>query len=194
LKITVTSILSVFTAFSASSAHAADESATQALKARDAEIRAALPPQGKEVTPETKKKLQAILTKIVDLDAMAKTTLGKHWDTQPADKRKKFVDAFTNAFRNAVGGEIDFYRSSATEFAPERKKADGVVDVPTTLMVKDEPTDIVYTMKKDGAEWRIIDISIDDVSTVETYRASFAKTITKEGIDVLIKKVEKPAS
>lgn len=178
----------------ASTALAAGEpSATDALKARDAEIRAALPPKGQAVSPAVKAKLQTVLTRLVDLEGMAETTLGKNWDAQTPEKRRQFLDAFLAAFRAAVGGEIEFYRSSATTFGPEEPRGN-TVDVPTTLLVEDEPTEIVYSMKKDASGWRIHDITIDGVSTVENYRASFSRIIAKEGFDALIKRLEKPAS
>lgn len=174
-------------------AAAGPETATEALKARDAEIRAALPPKGQPVTPALKKKLEGMLTKMVDLEAMAKSTLGKHWAAQKPEKQKEFLDTFLTAFRAAISGEIEGYRSSATTFEPEEKVGD-VIKVPTVLTIKDEPTPIVYTMKKDETGWRILDITIDEVSTVENYRSSFGRIIQKEGFDGLIARLKKPAT
>ena len=42
--------------------------ATQALKARDAEVRATVPAKGAELTPATRTKLENILTRAVDLE------------------------------------------------------------------------------------------------------------------------------
>lgn len=167
----------------AASAQAA--TATEALKARDAEIRAALPKEGTEPTPATRKRLENILTRAIDLEAMAKSALGSTWaQTSPA-KRKTFLDAFTNRFRKATGEQLDQYRSTRVKYMPEQS-ADGDTLVPTEVTIKDEPTRIDYRMHEEGGEWRIVDIVVDEVSTVENYRASFNRIVKKEGMDGLI--------
>jgi phospholipid transport system substrate-binding protein len=168
----------------------AQMSATEALKARDAEVRSQLPPAGTELTPERRAKLQDTLTKAVDVEGMAKSALGKHWDEQPPAKRKKFLKAFLARFKRVSGDQLDSYRNSKTVFLPEEKEADAV-RVPTELTVKGEPTRVVYAMRPAGNGWRIVDIIVDDVSTVQNYRSSFAKIIAKEGFDALIARLSK---
>ena len=166
-------------------ASAQAETATEALKARDAEIRAALPPKGTEPTPATRQKLESIVTKAVDLDAMAKAALGKTWtETSPA-KQKKFLEAFRSRFRKATGEQLDQYRSTEIKYLPEKKEDEDTL-VPTEVLVKGEPTRIDYRMRQQSAGWRIVDIVVDDVSTVENYRSSFNRIIKKEGMDGLI--------
>jgi phospholipid transport system substrate-binding protein len=168
------------------------ETATEALKARDAEIRAALPKQGTEPTPETRKKLEGIVTKAVDLEGMAKSALGKTWDETPPAKRKKFLDAFVGRFRKATGEQLDQYRSTAVKYYPEKREEDDTL-VPTEVTVKGDPTKVDYRMRETGGSWHIVDIVVDDVSTVENYRSSFNRIIKKEGMDGLIARLNKTA-
>jgi phospholipid transport system substrate-binding protein len=170
---------------------AAEESATQALQARDAEIRAALPPQGAEVTPQVRKRLEAIVTRAVDLRGMVEASMGKHWATTPEKQRKRLVAAFENRFRSTSGKEFDTYRSTQLEYRPEVDEGGGVVQVPTKVVVKGEPTEIAYRMRRGASGWRIVDIVVDSVSTVENYRSSFARVIQKEGVDGLIRRLER---
>ena len=162
------------------------ETATEALKARDAEIRAALPPQGTEPSPAARQKLENIVTKAVDLDGMAKSALGKTWVETPPAKQKKFLEAFKSRFRKATGEQLDQYRSTQIKYFPEKKEDDDDTIVPTEVVVKGEPTRIDYRMRQQGGSWRIVDIVVDDVSTVENYRSSFNRIIKKEGMDGLI--------
>ena len=177
-------VLITLTLFTAVAAHA--ETATQALKARDAEIRAALPKQGTEPTPAQRKQIESIVTKAVDLEGMAKSALGATtWNQTPPAKRKKFLDAFVARFRKATGEQLDQYRSTEVKYLPETQDGDDTI-VPTEVMVKGEPTRVDYRMRQESAAWRIVDIIVDDVSTVENYRASFNRIIKKEGMDGLI--------
>jgi phospholipid transport system substrate-binding protein len=173
------------------SAAAPRMSATEFLKARDAEIRALLPKPGEELTPERRAKIEDVLIRSVDLEAMAKAALAKHWDEQPPAKRKQFLRAFEARFKKLSGDQIEGYRSSQTKFFPEEKGEDGLVRVPTELVIKGEPTQVVYALKPWHGSWRIVDIIIDDVSTVENYRASFSKIIKQDGFDGLIARLSK---
>jgi phospholipid transport system substrate-binding protein len=170
---------------------AAGESATQALQARDAEIRAALPPQGAEVSPQVRKRLEAIVTRAVDLRAMVEASMGKHWATTPEKQRKRLIAAFENRFRSTSGKEFDTYRSTQLEYRPEVDEGGAVVQVPTKVVVKGEPTEIAYRMRRGASGWRIVDIVVDSVSTVENYRSSFARVIQKEGVEGLIRRLER---
>jgi len=161
------------------------ETATEALKARDAEIREALPPQGTEPTPAQRKKLENIVTQAVDLEGMAKAALGKTWEETPPAKRKKFLEAFKSRFRKATGEQLDQYRSTNVKYFPEKKDEEDTM-VPTEVVVKGDPTHIDYRMRRESGAWRIVDIVVDDVSTVENYRSSFNRIIKKEGMDGLI--------
>jgi len=40
-----------------------------------------------------------------------------------------------------------------------------------------------------GGEWKVVDVAIDGVSLVSTYRGSFASEIRKNGMDALITKL-----
>lgn len=170
---------------------AAQMSATDVLKARDAEVRSLLPKPGEELTPARRQQIENVLTRTVDLDEIAKAALGRNWDQQPPAKRSKFMEAFRSRFKRLTGDQISSYRESQTQFLPEQKLPDGRVLVPTVLVVKGEPTHVNYVMQPGPKGSKIVDIVIDDVSTVENYRSSFSKVIAQEGFDALISKLAK---
>lgn len=170
---------------------AAEGTATEALRARDAEIRAALPPAGGQLTPEVRRRLEAIVTRAVDLRAMVQAAMGKRWAETPEKQRRRLLAAFESRFRKASGGELDAYRSTQIDYRPEAPQPGGTVQVPTKVVVKGEPTEITYTLKREAPGWRIVDITVDGVSTVENYRSSFSRIIAKEGVDGLIHRLEK---
>jgi phospholipid transport system substrate-binding protein len=171
---------------------AGTSTATEVLKARDAEVRATVPAKGVEVTPATRQKLESILTRTVDLEGVARASLGKNWDDATPATRKKFLDAFKQRFRKATADQFtDDYRGTEVKYLPEVPAEEGVVKVPTEVVIKGETTHIDYVMRKEAGEWRIVDIVVDDVSTVENYRSSFGRIIKKEGMDGLINRLNK---
>ncbi len=130
--------------------------ATEALKERDAEIRAALPPRG-EPAPEVRKKVETTITRTVDLEGMLQAALGPRWREITEKQRRRLVAAFERRFRDLSGRELDTYRST----------------------------------QREKAGWRIVDIAVDGVSTVQNYRSSFNRVIQKEGVEGLINRLEK---
>jgi len=168
---------------------AAQTTATDVLKARDAEIRRALPPAEHTLTSAEKNKLENLLVRAVDLPAMAKDALGKRWDKISESERKSYVKAFSERFKKASEGEIDFYRNTEISYGSENPSGEDI-QVPTTLTLKGEPTPVVYTVRKEGEVFKIVDLSVDGVSTVENYRSSFGRIFDKNGIHGLIAKLQ----
>ena len=94
------------------------ETATEALKARDAEIRAALPKQGTEPTPATRKKLETIVTQAVDLEGMAKQALGK--TPRPRSERSSSTPSSDGSGRPPASSSISTARRRSST-TPRRR-------------------------------------------------------------------------
>ena len=169
---------------------AAGNNPTEALKERDAEIRAALPPAGREATSAERSRLERIITQSIDMRSMAESALGERWKKMTESQRKRLIAAFEKRFRSAGSDQLDSYRDTQIEYRAE-EPVEGAIQVPTRVTIKGEPTEIVYTMRRNSDDWRIVDITVDGVSTVENYRSSFARVISKEGIEGLIHRLEK---
>ncbi len=168
--------------------------ATEMLRQRDAEIRALLPPPGQKITPEIRSKLERVFASTVDMRAMAQEALGARWKQMSEKQRKRLLAAFEKRFRAIGGGEMGDYRSTKIEYLPEERASEREVKVPTKLTVKGEPTDIDYLVRREPEGWRIVDVVVDGVSTVDNYRASFARVIAKEGVDGLIERLNRGAT
>jgi phospholipid transport system substrate-binding protein len=169
------------------------ESATEALKLRDAQIRKALPPGDAEPTAAEKAKLEEVVTRIVDLQAMAVASLGRRYEGLSEAQKKKYQKAFSTRFKHASESQIDFYRTTTITYGPEDKVGDDVT-VATTLTAKGEPTPVIYKMRREASGWKMVDLTIDGVSTVDNYRSSFAKVMEKEGIDGLVRRLERDST
>jgi phospholipid transport system substrate-binding protein len=167
--------------------------ATEALRARDAEIRAALPPAGREPTGEERRRLGDLVARAVDLPGMVEAALGPRWKELSPPQRRRLTAAFERRFREASTAELSTYRSSRVEYLPEQDLGGGRIRVATRVEVDGEPTEVAYALRRGSGGWRIVDLAVDGVSTVENYRASFARIIAREGVDALIGRLERGA-
>ena len=112
-------LMSMLVALFAGRALAAEGSATETLKARDAEIREALPPAGGTITPEIRRKLETILTQAVDLRAMVQAAMGKHWAEASEKQRRRLVSAFEkSAWSNGVTSAFFPFRHASAPGSP----------------------------------------------------------------------------
>jgi phospholipid transport system substrate-binding protein len=179
---------------SAEPASPGTSSATEAVKARDAEIRAALPPSGEEPSPAQRARLGAIVTKAIDLRVMLERAMDRNWAKATPQQRRRMVGAFEKRFRALSGTQLDAYRATDVAYGAEVPAPGGAVNVPTRVVVNGEPTEITYLLRRGRDGWRIEDIVIDGASTVDGFRSSFARTVAKEGVAGLVAKLEKAAA
>lgn len=167
----------------------ASATATEALRERDAELRAALPPSGLEISDAQRQRIEAIVARIVDTQQMIQSALSAHWPTLTEDQRLRLVVAFDRRFRKLGASELDSMREARIEYLPERSQGTLVL-VPTRVRVREETNEVNYLMREAGSGWRIVDMVVDDVSMVENYRSSFSRIIRREGIESLIHRLE----
>jgi len=52
------------------------------------------------------------------------------------------------------------------------------------------PVAIDYRMVKQGASWKVVDVTIENISLVTNYRSTFSSEVARSGIDGLIKSLE----
>lgn len=170
---------------------AAATPATDALKTREAEIRKLLPPEGQPLTKAARKQAERAMVQSVDLEQMAAASLGEHAAGLAAAKRKEYDEVFAARFAHASGEQLEAFRSKGIHYQPEQPGDGGDVKVPTDATLDGEASQIVYVMHQEKGKWRIEDIVVDGVSTVENFKRSFGRVIAKEGIDGLIARLKK---
>ena len=169
-------------------------SATDALKARETEVRKLLPPKDREVTSALRKQLGESMTQIVDLEGMASASLGASAPSITAAQRKRYTDAFAQRFRRVSAEQVESFRSNAVRYLPEQAGDPGTVKVPTEAKIDGDDREIVYVMRQEKERWRIVDVIVDGVSTVDNFKQSFSRVIAKEGIDALTARLTKEAA
>ena len=139
--------------------------------------------------------IEDILLPHLDFITASKYVLGAHWDT--ASKKQKI--GFIKAFRKLL---LSFYSSAITEYLNSH---DEILD--PSIMVFFEPADssaklillrsevqpksgkavpVNYKIHKTRKGWKIIDVSVEGVSVITTYKTSFSSEIKASGLDALI--------
>lgn len=127
-----------------------------------------------------------------DFPIMSRWVLGKAWNATAKEKRDRFIEQFQTLLVRTYAKALMEYSDEKITFLPaENDPNSNLVVVKTQVIGKGSanPIPINYRMHISGGEWKVIDISVDGVSLIGTYRGSFAAEIRKSGIDSLIEKL-----
>ena len=124
-----------------------------------------------------------------DFNRMTQLALGKNWPRATAKQKQELVTEFRNLLVRTYSSSLTEFSNQTVEFKPLTLKP-GDTDVTVRSEIRQpggQPIPIDYSMYKTDFGWKVYDVTIDSVSLVTNYRASFANTIRQNGIDGLIK-------
>ncbi|MHB1145425.1 MAG: MlaC/ttg2D family ABC transporter substrate-binding protein [Thiobacillus sp.] len=124
-----------------------------------------------------------------DFNRMTQLALGKNWPRATARQKQELVTEFRNLLVRTYSSSLTEFSNQTVEFKPLTLKP-GDTDVTVRSEIRQpggQPIPIDYSMYKTDFGWKVYDVTIDSVSLVTNYRASFANTIRQNGIDGLIK-------
>ncbi len=121
-----------------------------------------------------------------DFRRMAQWVLGKHWRTASAEARGQFVEEFKNLLVRTYATALLEYANQTIEYFPPQESGQSVTLRTELAQPGTLPVPVVYRMHQKDGSWKVFDVSVDGVSLLTTYRASFSSEIRKSGIDALI--------
>jgi phospholipid transport system substrate-binding protein len=137
--------------------------------------------------------IQVIVSELIvphmDFNTMAALTLGKHW--------KELTDieqsCFSNNFKNLLIGRYAYillsYRDQNIHYQSAMPIGEkDYVSIRQTLTRPDvKPLTLAYPMRPENDTWKVVDLVVDDVSLIRTYRKMFNKEIKAEGLNNFVK-------
>ncbi len=190
---TIFSIILLLTTFSVSlAAQGEAEEIKQMLESRDQEIKEILGPSGNDFTQEQRDQLKDIINGIIYYPAMAEIALGDTYNEIDEETREEFVDLFATMIRDNSLNRLDIYRADVVYNDIDVEGNTATAN--TTAQLEDVRTSVDYKMEIIDGEWRITDMSIDDVSTAESYNRQFQSIIRKRGFDALLESLRRRAA
>jgi phospholipid transport system substrate-binding protein len=137
---------------------------------------------------EERRELRDLADQRFDFAAMSRSALGYHWRELPEDQREEFVKLFSAFIEDAYLNRIQEYSGQDIQFINQRPDGPDYVDVDSKVVGRgDSPVDLNFRLKKDGNEWKIYDVTVDQISITANYRNQFNRVINNEGFPTLIK-------
>jgi phospholipid transport system substrate-binding protein len=133
-------------------------------------------------------KFDPVITKVYDLPLMTRISVGPQWASLTPDQQTKVIEAFKQLSIATYASRFDGYGGESFQITGE-SPANGGDDIVDTKLMRpnDEPVELNYRLRKNGDDWKIIDVYLSGtISQLANYRSEFAATLRSGGADALV--------
>ena len=147
-----------------------------------------------EVYGEDGNKLRAMVLQRVaphfNFDRMTQLALGKHWGQATPDQRRRLSVEMLELMIRTYANSMFKFRNHPLKLEGEKRLNERSAIVRLSVKTDSgQKVSVVLRMENRAGEWQVIDVVIDGVSMVITYRGVFAEEISKSGIEGLIESI-----
>jgi len=124
-----------------------------------------------------------------DFAEMAKLSLGKYWDVISEDERREFVEVFTTYVLRAYKSTLNSYNGEKISYEREVQEGDRA-QVDTKVTGKDQTMSVDYKLHRLGDNWKVYDITIEQVSVTKNFHSQFNRVIAESSFKGLIERMK----
>lgn len=123
-----------------------------------------------------------------DFPRISGYVLGNAWKQASEEHRQSFEQEFSTLMLRTYGSALLAFQDGRIEFAPIKAASDAtMVTVKTRVHSNDGSiTPILYRMGNQTGQWKVLDIRVDGVSLIKTYRSEYGAIVKRQGLGVLI--------
>jgi phospholipid transport system substrate-binding protein len=134
-----------------------------------------------------------VLIPHVDIYAMAGRVVGRnYWLKASSSQRQTFAGLFKSRVLSTYAGALSSYDRDRVLFYPLRSKIGNYAQVRSIIVRKSgQKIPVSYNMRYQNGKWQIIDLSVENVSIVNNYRAQYAGALSQGGLKNLIRKMRR---
>ena len=134
--------------------------------------------------------LSAALRPMFDFRLMSQWVLALHWRQATPAQQDRFVTLFTDLLETTYLGRIEAYSGEKVEFLKQQVEGK-MAQVNTQILYQNKEIPIDYRLYHEGEQWRVFDVVIENVSLVRNFRSTYGEIIDSDGMEGLLKRMEK---
>ncbi|HVO15969.1 MAG TPA: ABC transporter substrate-binding protein [Alphaproteobacteria bacterium] len=138
------------------------------------------------------KMLAPVIKDTFDLNFMARYAIRGFWEKLDQAQQNKLVDEFGRLSAATYAARFNDYAGEQFKVLKSETTPQNDTFVYTQIVKSDgEPVPINYLLRKNGDDWRIIDVYLrGTISELAKWRADFSSVITRDGFDGLIAAID----
>lgn len=127
----------------------------------------------------------------VALEQISSLVLGKHWRTATAEEKARFLSEFRTLLVRTYSGALAGAADTEVEIVNASASDDGSQVQVRSRVRRDTgpPLALAYRLTQDAGEWQVIDIAIEGVSLVSTWRTEFTTAAARDGVKGLTDRI-----
>lgn len=129
-----------------------------------------------------------------DLTEMSKRVLPSHiWNSATAAQRKEFQGEFTKTLIRTYATALTSYSDQKIKFYPIRGGYAGAKSIVVNSQIvssETSPIRVSYQLVNNGGKWKLIDLSVEGVSMLESFRAQFSDILSQGSMNQLLQRME----
>lgn len=142
-------------------------------------------------SPFKQKKLRELGAANFDFNEMSRSALGRSWRSLNTEQRQRFVPLFTSFLEDAYLDKVQNYSGDQIQINKARLTGRDYAQVSGRLVQQgSESIGLGFSLKRDGDAWKIYDIAVDNLSTLNSYRTQFQRIVGEKGFDELIRQIQ----
>lgn len=131
---------------------------------------------------ERETRLHALAVDAFDVPRIARFVLGRYWAAASASEREQFTKVFENYMVHVYGARFSQYHDAKFGVVGEQSQGRDQTVVRSQIERPDQPRiDVNWWVAKKGDSYKIVDVTIDGVSLLLTYREEFSSVIQRNG-------------
>lgn len=134
----------------------------------------------RELSPDQREnRLRALIVESFDVPRITRFVLGRHWEGATPAERQQFTKVFEHYITHVYASRFKRYHDATIMMMGERPESGDrmVVRSAITWRGSDQPAKVDWRVKKAGGSYKIVDVSIDDVSQLLALREEFSTVI-----------------
>ena len=133
-----------------------------------------------------------IILPVCDLERMSKYILAKHWKTASDEQRARFTNEFKQMLIRTYGKHMVEYSDAKFTVLPEKnveKKQYQTVNTELNHKNGTRPLQIAYVFRVADDSAKIVDVRVEGMSILKTFRTAFTYEIAETSLDELIERI-----
>jgi phospholipid transport system substrate-binding protein len=139
---------------------------------------------------EKRDRIQDIAYERFDFETMSKLVLKRDWKKFDAAQQREFVVEFREHLSARYGESLGQYEGQTADVIGQRLESNGDVTVKTLIRGGQyDGTPVDYRLRN-RSSWQVIDVVIENVSLVSSFRQQFADVLSKGGPEGVLKRLK----
>lgn len=134
---------------------------------------------------QRRKLVRTVLEQLFDFDEMSRRSLGAN-ARRYKDRLPEFTPLFVDFLEHAYLGTLEENGDATIRYVKETVDGENA-QINTKTRLKDgSEYDVNYKLYLSPMGWRVYDVSVEDISLVNSYRSQFNRVLSKKSFDELL--------